>query len=77
MGKTVKKNQTSKANRSTFGGTYVVKGKRFSLFNATSSSIAEDMAGRGYRSGATARWNGGTYQLTKDAYGDFSLERIA
>lgn len=77
MGKTIKKNQTTKSNRSTFGGTYVVKGKKFSLQNATSENIAAHMAGNGYRSGATLRWNGGAYRLTKDAYGDYSLERIA
>ena len=77
MGKTVKKNQTAKVTRSTFGGTYVVKGKKFSLHNATSDSIAENMADHGYRAGAVARWNGGSYKLNRDHFGDFSLERIA
>lgn len=77
MGKTIKKNQTSKSVRSVMGGTYVVKGKKFALRNATSDNIAADMADNGYRHGATVRWNGGEYRLNRDHFGEFSLERIA
>lgn len=77
MGKTVKKNQVRKNVRSVFGGTYVVKGRKYSVQNATSASIAADMADQGYRAGATVRWNGGAYKLNRDVFGDYSLERLA
>ena len=77
MGKTIKKNQTSKSVRSVMGGAYVVKGKKFNLRNATADNIAADMADNGYRHGATVRWNGGEYRLNRDHFGEFSLERIA
>lgn len=78
MGKTVKKNQVRKSNvRSVYGGSYVVKGRKFDVMDASSATIAADMAERGYRADAVASWNGGKYRLTKDAYGDFTLERIA
>lgn len=78
MGKTIKKNQTARNSvRSVFGGSYVVKGRKYSVQAATSDSIAADMADNGYRAGATVRWNGGSYKLTKNMYEEFSLERIA
>lgn len=77
MGKTVKKNQVRKNVRSVFGGTYVVKGRKYSVQTATSDSIAADMADNGYRAGATARWNGGAYELTRNDFGEFSLTRLA
>lgn len=78
MGKTIKKNQVRKNNvRSVFGGSYVVKGRKYSIQAATSDSIAADMADNGYRAGATVRWNGGEYRLNRDHFGEFSLERIA
>lgn len=78
MGKTIKKNQTPKNRvRSVYGGSYVVRGQRYDVNNASSDTIAQDMAERGYRTGATARWNGRAYRLTKDAFGEFSLEHVA
>lgn len=78
MGKTIKKNQSPKNGvRSIFGGSYVVKGRKYTVQAATSDSIASDMADNGYRAGATVRWNGGSYKLNRDHFGDFSLERIA
>ena len=77
MGKTLKKNQVRKSVRSVFGGTYVVKGRKYSVQTATSASIAADMADNGYRDGATVRWNGGAYTLRSNHFGEFSLERIA
>lgn len=77
MGKTVKKNQTSKNVRGVRGGRYIVRGKTFAIEDATSAGIAYDMASNGYRDGATVRWNGGTYVLSADHFGEFSLQRIA
>lgn len=77
MGKTVKKNQTQRVARTAFSGTYVVRGKRFTVPQASSEAIAEQMVQNGYRGGATARWNGGEYRLESDHFGDHSLVRIA
>lgn len=78
MGKTIKKNQTAKRNaRGVSAGTYVVRGRAYSVAYANAESIAEDMASNGYRHGAQARWNGGAYTLTKDVFGDYSLTRVA
>lgn len=77
MGKTLKKNQTSKNRvRSAFGGSYVVRGKRYDVNNASSETIADHMIDNGYRSGAKARWNGGEYILNVDYFGTGSLERV-
>lgn len=76
MGKTIKKNQVRKVVRSVYGGTYIVRGQKFPIQNATAANIAADMADRGYRSGATAKWNGGAYRLELDPhYGNHSLIR--
>lgn len=78
MGKTIKKNQTSKRNaRGVSAGTYVVRGRSFSLPYANAESIAEDMADNGYRAGAQVRWNGGAYVLDRNSVGEFSLTRVA
>lgn len=77
MGKN-NKAQNRRKPRSVFGGTYLVKGQRFNVEDATSDSIASDMASRGYRAGAVASWNGGKYRLAYDkVFGDYSLERVA
>jgi hypothetical protein len=77
MGKTIKKNQSRNSARGVRSGVYVVRGKRFAVAVASADSIAEDMADRGYRAGATARWNGGEYRLSRDSFDGYSLERIA
>lgn len=78
MGKTIKKNQTTKARvRSVFGGSYVVRGKRYDVAHASSESIADHMVQNGYRSGAQARWNGGAYILNVDYFGEGRLERVS
>ena len=78
MGKTIKKNQTSKNRvRTAFGGTYVVRGKRFDVPVASSDAIADHMVQNGYRSGAQARWNGGQYILNVDYFGEGSLARVS
>lgn len=77
MGKTIKKNQTTKNRvRSVFGGSYVVRGKRYDVAHASSESIADHMVQNGYRSGAQARWNGGLYILNVDYFGDSELARV-
>lgn len=78
MGKTIKKNQTTKNRvRSVFGGSYVVRGKRYDVNDASSSSIADHMVQNGYRSGARVRWNGGEYVLDVDYFGDGALARVS
>lgn len=78
MGKTIKKNQTTKARvRSVFGGSYVVRGKRYDVQNASSASIADHMVQNGYRTGARVRWNGGEYELAVDYFGEGNLARVA
>lgn len=78
MGKTIKKNQTAKRNaRGVSAGTYVVRGRAYSVAYANADSIAEDMVANGYRTGSQARWNGGAYVLERDVYGDHSLTRVA
>jgi len=79
MGKTLKKNQSASRNRvrSTFGGSYVVRGKRFDVAHASSEAIADHMIDNGYRSGARARWNGGEYILNVDYFGEGSLARVS
>lgn len=74
-----KKNQTPKNRvRSVFGGSYVVKGRKFDVLDANSATIAADMVRRGYRKGAVASWNGGKYELDRsELSGDFSLTRLA
>ena len=78
MGKTVKKNQSTSKNRvrTAFGGSYVVRGKRFDVPTASSEVIADHMIDNGYRSGAQARWNGGLYILNVDYFGEGKLERV-
>lgn len=77
MGKN-NKAQNRRKPRSVFGGTYLVKGQRFSVEDANSVSIADDMARNGYRAGAVASWNGGKYRLAYDkTFGDYSLEKLA
>lgn len=77
MGKTIKKNQTTKNRvRTAFGGSYVVRGKRFDVPSASSEVIADHMIDNGYRSGARARWNGGEYILNVDYFGEGSLSRV-
>lgn len=78
MGKTLKKNQPSKSRvRSVFGGSYVVRGKRYDVQHASSATIADHMIDNGYRSGARVRWNGGEYVLDVDYFGEGSLSRVA
>lgn len=79
MGKTIKKNQSASKNRvrTAFGGSYVVRGKRFDVPSASSDAIADHMIDNGYRSGARARWNGGEYILNIDYFGEGNLTRVS
>lgn len=77
MGKTIKKNQINRNRvRSVFGGSYVVRGKRYDVQNADKTTIADHMLDNGYKSGARARWNGAEYILNVDYFGEPSLARV-